>query len=307
MLTVFGSLNLDYVAFAPRVPGPGETVPGTRFAMHAGGKGANQAFAAARLGAPVRLIGRVGRDSQGDWLVAQLRAGGVDVSGVSRHDTETTGVALIVVDQAGENSITVVAGANGTLTPEDVAASGGFAGARVVLLQLETPIPTVLAAARQARDVGAVVVLDPAPARPLPDELVGLVDYLTPNESELGALCGVAPGPLSRSDAARLARRLVDRGAPRVVVKLGAAGALLVEATSEHWWPAFEVEAVDTTAAGDAFNAALGVAVAEGVPLVEAGRFATAAAGCSVTCKGAQASMPDRGAVQTLLARGKLR
>jgi ribokinase len=300
MLVVFGSLNLDYVTFVARAPGPGETISGMGFAMHPGGKGANQAYAAARLGAAVRLVGRVGRDQPGEILLAHLREGGVDLTGVAGIDGVTTGVAVILVEASGQNRIVVVPGANGTWTGREVeAAAGAFAEARLVLIQLETPIEAVAAAMGQARAAGASVVLDPSPAQPLGPDLLAGVDYLTPNEAELALLCGVEPprSGLSRPEAATLARTLIARGARRVIAKLGAAGALLVEGSDEQWWPALPVRAVDTTAAGDAFNGALAVALGDGAEIGDAGRFACAAAACSVTRAGAQGSMPTRAEV----------
>jgi len=304
MLVVIGSLNVDYVAFAARVPRPGETLSGTRFAMHPGGKGANQAYGAARLGAPVRMVGRVGADAAGQWLVERLALGGVDVTGVMRDSSAATGTALIVVGEDGENSIVVVPGANGALRASDLDEGRAFEGARVVLLQLETPIDVVEAAARQARRTGCTVLLDPAPARPVGRAALELVDYVTPNESELLTLCGERPQTeVSPDDARILARRLLEGGCRRVVVKLGAAGALLVGSGVERRWPAFEVPVVDTTAAGDAFNAAFAVALAEGLDEALAGRFACAAAARSVMVEGAQSGMPDRADVETLLRR----
>ena len=301
MILVVGSLNVDYVAFAPHVPRVGETLSGTRFAMHPGGKGANQACAAARLGAPVRMVGRVGADVPGDWILDHLRQVGVDVARVVRDPMAGTGTALIVVDAVGRNSIVVVAGANGSLRAADL--DGAFAGARVLLLQLESPIDVVSEAAARARAEGSLVVLDPAPARPLPNDLLELADYVTPNETELLRLCGLdSRERVTTDEAATLARRLLETGCRKVVVKLGEAGALLVAPEVERWWPAFRVEVVDTTAAGDAFNAAFAVALAEGRSEDEAGRFACAAAARSTMAEGAQPAMPVRGEVEALLA-----
>jgi ribokinase len=308
MLVVFGSLNLDLVTNVTRAPGPGETVTGTSFATHPGGKGANQAYAASRLGADVRLVGRVGADAAGEQLVAHLRAGGVRVDGVEALPGSTSGVALIVVEASGENRIVVVPGANGTWTADAVAAAAPhFAGAQVLLVQLETPLDAVAAAVALGQRIGAQVIVDPAPAPPgleaLPAGVLEGLAYLTPNEAELLALTGEAPRPHVSVDEARaLARRLVTRGVRRVVAKLGAAGAILVGDEGEHWWPAPPVAAVDSTAAGDVFNGALAVALAEGAGIAAAGRFASAAAGLSVTRPGAQPGMPVRADVEALLA-----
>lgn len=298
MILVVGSVNVDYVAFVHTAPLPGETVTGTRFATHPGGKGANQAFAAARLGAEVALVARVGDDAQGSWLRAHLDKGGVGVEAVAVEVSASTGVALIVVDARGQNSIVVAPGANGTLTPETVhRVRGLFDRARVVLLQLETPLETVIAAAQQAREAGCTVLLDPAPARPLPDALLRLVDYLTPNETELLRLSGleagaVGQGGLTRERAAGLAQGLRARGAAAVVAKLGAAGALLVGAAGKRHAPARAVPVVDTTAAGDVFNAAFAVALVGGAAENAALGYAVEAATWSVTREGAQSSMP---------------
>lgn len=297
---VVGSLNADLVTRLERFPAPGETVTALDFAVHPGGKGANQAYAAARLGGRVAMLGCIGRDANGELLMQSLRSAGVDVSPVNGDADAPTGQALIALDASGENQIVVVPGANARLTPEIVQAhEARIAAAAVVLLQLEVPLMAVLAAARIARNGGATVILDPAPARPLPASLLECVDYLTPNESELQTLTGgAAGGPTEQA-----ARRLADGRRLRVIVKMGEAGALLVETEGHALWPARRVEAVDATGAGDAFNAALAVALAEGRPLPEAGRLATAASALCVTRAGAQPSMPTRQEVDSVLAR----
>jgi ribokinase len=312
-ITVVGSLNADLVVKVARAPRAGETVRGSSFERFPGGKGANQAYAAARLAGPpaeakvaVAMIGQVGEDANGPWLRDNLAAAGVDVSGVATEGASATGVAMIAVDSTGQNQIIVVPGANDTLTPAALTPHHArMVGADVLLLQLEIPFPTVQTAARVGREKGATVILDPAPARPLPDALLRLVDYLTPNENELLTLDGVvgSAGAIGRQGAAAAARRLLARGARKVIVKMGAAGALLVTPSMEHFWPAFPVTAVDSTAAGDAFNAGFAVALAEGQTPVEAGRFASAAAALAVTRRGAQPSMPTRDEVMALLAK----
>lgn len=296
-LAVVGSLNVDYVVRVPRFPQPGETLTGSRFETFAGGKGANQACAAARLGAPVRLIGQVGHDTQGDWVLAQLGSAGVDITGVARDGSTTTGIALITVAADGQNDIVIVPGANGTFEVSWLERQrAALERASCVLLQLEIPDAVVLAAARIAKAAGARVLLDPAPARPVADDLIALCDYVTPNETELAMLAGQEPaGPLTRADARRLAEIVRGRGAARVVVKMGPAGALLVGDAGEHFWEAPHVEVADTTAAGDCFNGGFAVALAEGRSPADAGRFATLAASLSVTRPGAQPSMPTRG------------
>jgi ribokinase len=303
MILVIGSANVDYVTFVDNAPRPGETVTGTRFATHPGGKGGNQAFAAARLGAPVALLARVGDDQQGQWLTMRLADGGVETRHVTQDPEASTGVALIVVDRQGQNTIVVAPGANGRLTPEAIEAHADlFASARAVLLQLEVPLDTVKAAAVHARRAGCTVLLDPAPARPVPDELLGLVDYLTPNETELVTLTGLEHEPLGIDRAVALGRRLLRRGPARVLVKLGAAGAVL--AAPDRTWhvPAPPVAVVDTTAAGDVFNAAFAVALVEGADESEALRHAVAAAASSVTREGAQSSMPSRAEARALVS-----
>lgn len=299
-IVVVGSLNADLVTRVGRFPAPGETVTALDFAIHAGGKGANQAYAAARLGGRVAMLGCVGRDAYGERLMQSLGSAGVDVSLVNRDAEAPTGLALITLDASGENQIVVVPGANARLSPELVQANAGrIASAAVVLLQLEVPLGVVLAAARIARDGGAAVILDPAPAQTLPASLLKCVDFLTPNQSELQTLTGHAVG----SEAEHAARSLADGSPLRVIVKMGDVGALLVEASGQAFWPALRVEAVDATGAGDAFNAALAVALAEGRSLTEAGRLAVAAGALCVTRAGAQPSMPTRQEVETALAR----
>jgi ribokinase len=302
-IVVVGSLNADLVVRLPRFPRPGETLTGESFAQFPGGKGANQACAAARLGAPVSMLGRVGADAHGAWLCGSLASDGVDVTGVRKDPTAATGVALIAIDGTGQNQIVIVAGANGAFDVEalrlDVAP---LRAADVVLLQLETPIDTVSAAARMGRAAGAVVILDPAPARDVPDDLLRACDWVTPNESELAALVGAAADDaLGPAEAASGARRLIARGARNVIVKMGARGALLVTGGEERLVASPPVTAVDTTAAGDCFNAAFAVSLSEGLTPVDAARFAAAAAAISVTRTGAQPAMPARDEVRRLL------
>lgn len=306
-VTVVGSLNADLVVSVRRFPAPGETVTGADFTVFPGGKGANQAYAAARLAAgslAVRMVGRVGDDAYGGWLRQNLANAGVDVAHVGTLDGLPTGLALITIDAGGQNQIVVVPGTNGAFVPGQLSqAHHAVAAAAVVLLQLEVPLPTVQTAARVAKESGGIVILDPAPARALADMLLRSVDYLTPNESELSVLTGSAPqATLRRSEAVTRARQLIARGARRVVVKMGRQGALVVTDTTEHLYPAFPVEAVDTTAAGDAFNAGLAVGLARGMGEVEAIRYASAAGALCVTQRGAQPSMPTHEAVLALIA-----
>ncbi|MBM3840395.1 MAG: ribokinase [Verrucomicrobia bacterium] len=300
-IVVVGSLNADLVLSLERFPIPGQTVVGREFNVHPGGKGANQAYAAARLGGQVSMVGQVGNDSHADWLKANLAAVGVDVSHVTCDPKVASGIAAIAIDAAGQNQIVVVPGANGTFGVEQIERSRALiASAKLVLLQLEIPMETVLSAARIAKEAGATLILDPAPARPLSDALLKCADYLTPNETEIALLTGATPGRMTRTTARDLARKLNGRGAANVIVKMGDQGALLSGQKPDHFWPALSVQAVDTTAAGDAFNAAFAVALAEDKSVLDAGQFATLAAACSVTRPGAQPSLPTRAEVEAL-------
>ncbi len=305
-IIVVGSLNADLVVRVDRFPAPGETLRGDRFDIFPGGKGGNQAAAAARLGGRVAMVGQVGGDAQGTWLRTSLESAGVDVSRVGTDDGVSSGVALITTDAAGQNHIVVVPGANGTFTPERLApAVTWLRRASVVLLQLEIPMATVERAAAEACSAGATVVLDPAPAADVPNQLLALATLVTPNESELALLASalVLPGPTPDEDVHRRATRLLDRGAVAVLVKLGARGARLVTRSGCAAWPAFPADVVDSTAAGDAFNGALAVALAEGATRADAIRFACAAGALSVTRSGAQPSMPTRDRVEHLIQK----
>lgn len=298
-VVVFGSINMDLVVRAPRLPAPGETLTGHTFFTVPGGKGANQAVACGRLGVPTRMVGRVGRDVFAATLRASLAEAGVDTAGVV-ETPGPSGVAAIAVDDAAENTIVVVPGANGAVGADDVARlDAALAGARVLLLQLEVPLDAVVAAAGAARRRGVTVVLDPAPARTLPPELYALADIITPNETEAAALAG-APVH-DEAGAARAARELLARGVGRVVIKLGARGAYAADAAGGATSPAFPVTPVDTVAAGDAFNGGLAAALCEGRPFDEALRWGLAAGAISVTRVGAQPSMPTRAELLALL------
>jgi ribokinase len=302
-IVVVGSLNMDFVVQVQALPRPGETVSGTGFETIPGGKGANQAVAAGRLGGHVRMVGRVGDDVFGQKLVESLVGAGVDAFLVEVTPGAPTGVALIPVASGGQNQIVVAAGANAQLAPDDVARGlHGLAGG-LLLLQLESPLETVEHAAGIGRQGGARVVLDPAPARDLPDALLASVSCLTPNESEATALLGRRQDTLSLADAPDVARALRARGPHTVILKLGAQGAYVDDGSGGRHFPAPRVAAVDATAAGDTFNGALAVALAEGRPLPDAVAFANAAAALSVTRKGAQASIPTRSEVDASLAR----
>ena len=303
-ILVVGSSNTDMIIKMERIPRPGETIIGGEFTSAAGGKGANQAVGAARAGGAVTLVARIGQDMFGDKAVAGFIADGINVDYIVCDRTSPSGVALIFVGQNGENSIAVASGANAKLTPADVQkAKGAFRGVSVLLLQLETPLDTVQAAAELAAAADARVILNPAPARPLPDKLLRRLYLLTPNESEAELLTGVAVDNVD--GAAKAADALLARGVQNVIITMGARGAWVAGEGIRQVIPAFKVKAVDTTAAGDVFNGALALALAEGKPLLEAARFASAAAAISVTRMGAQTSAPTRKEIERLLATGK--
>ena len=296
---------MDFVVRTDHLPAPGETVLGRAFQMIPGGKGANQACAAGRLarGATVRMVGRVGHDIFADHLKASLAAAGVDVSGVTAVRTDSTGVALIGVDPQGQNAIIVASGANAVFPASDLEGSrSSFRECVYALFQLETPLETVAAGLQLARREGARTILDPAPARQLPPEMLRNVDILTPNETEACSLLGRTATRIQLDEAPALARAVLQAGAAAVILKLGESGCLYVDSSNEIHSPGMKVEACDTTAAGDTFNAALAVALSEGRDLQAALRFANAAAAISVTRPGAQASIPTRSEVDAFLA-----
>lgn len=292
-IVVLGSTNTDMVIKAERIPAPGETILGGRFLMNPGGKGANQAVAAARLGGAVTFVAKVGDDLFGREAKALFAKEGICTDYVLTDPCEPSGVALIMVDAKGENCISVASGANGALSAGDVAvARGAIEAAGVLLMQLETPLETVLCAVQWAAAKGVPVILNPAPACALPAELLACLSLITPNESEAELLTGVKVTDEATAQAAAAA--LCAKGVGRVVITMGAKGAFVFEHGRGVLVPAFPVKAVDTTAAGDVFNGALAVALTEGQALAEAVRFAAQAASISVTRMGAQASAPRR-------------
>lgn len=296
---------MDFVVKVHHLPAPGETVLGSGFQMIPGGKGANQACAAGKLagtGTVARMVGRVGYDVFADQLKASLAAAGVDVSYVHATKSQPTGVALIWVDTTGQNSIVVASGANHALLASEIEnMRPAFRGASFALFQLETPLDTVAAALAMAREEGTRTVLDPAPAQPLTAEMLGRVDILTPNETEACILLGRSGVRVSLAAAPEIARALRALGASTVVLKLGDQGCFYSGPEAEIHVPGFCVEPCDATAAGDTFNAGLAVALAEGKDVVNALRFANAAAAISVTRLGAQASQPSRAEVDSFL------
>lgn len=298
-VVVVGKANIDYLARGPRLPKPGQSVNGDFFQEAPGGKGANQAVGAARLGARVAFVGRVGRDARGDAVLAALEREGVDVRHVTRDPTEPTGVALCQVGPAGEKQILSAAGANARLGAACVReAADVLRQARVVLCQLGVPLDAVGETVRIGRAAGAKIVLDPAPPSPLPDELLAQIDVVRPNASEARLLTGVTV--CDKQTARQAARNLLDRGAGAAIVQGGDEGDLLVTPDSELWLPRIKVKAIDATGAGDAFSSALAVCLAEGKSLQESATFASAAAALATTVLGAQASLPTREAVLAL-------
>jgi ribokinase len=293
---------MDLVVRTPHLPAPGETISGGPFATYPGGKGANQAVAAARLGGRVAMVGCVGGDAFGATLRDGLEREGIDISEVRVRPTAASGIALITVQEDGQNTIVIASGANGTLTAEAIeAAKETIAAARVLVLQLETPLPAVQRAAELARAAGALVVLNPAPAQPLPPALLAQVDYLIPNQHEAAMLLGQeVQGLPDAEQSARLLRSVASVG--HVVITLGAEGALLV-GNDERLLRVqpHAVTPLDATAAGDAFVGAFAVALAEGRAPIEALRLGNAAGALAVTRAGAQPSLPARAEVEALL------
>lgn len=301
-IVVVGSINLDLVVSSPRIPGPGETILGTGLGIFTGGKGANQAAAAARLGYPTRLIARVGNDAFAEKLIADLRESGVDTSSVS-HTPAPSGVAVIVSAASGENSIVVAPGANDSLSPCDLEQYASLiSGAAAVLAQLEIPLDTVVALARLTSRAGVPLILDPAPAQPLPPELLTHLDWITPNETEARLLAASSVSASSPQELRDLAEHFISMGPRNVVLKFGERGAYLATHDGvREFIPCWPVDVVDTTAAGDAFNGGFAVALADGSSPSEAARFASAVAAVSVTRRGALPSLPTREQVDSFL------
>jgi ribokinase len=292
-IVVVGSINLDLVAATQRIPIAGETVAGLTFRTFPGGKGANQAVAAARLGGSVSMVGKLGADAFGVQLRDSLEESNVNTEAVEVVPG-SSGVALITTDAKGQNAITVVAGANAQLSPADLDVNIGLIlGAGIVLTQLEIPFETVEYLAAIALQERVPLVLDPAPARPLPPSVLKCIDWLTPNETETCILTRRQPGELSDASIEDAANALLDRGCRNVILKLGDRGCYLALSDgTRQMLPAYSVKAVDTTAAGDAFNGALAVALLNGQSPIESALWASAVAAISVTRPGAQASMP---------------
>ncbi|HDR2726738.1 ribokinase [Enterobacter roggenkampii] len=301
-LVVLGSINADHILNLESFPAPGETVTGNQYQVAFGGKGANQAVAAGRSGANIAFIACTGDDDTCERVRKQLASDNIDIAPVSVVAGESTGVALIFVNAEGENVIGIHAGANAALTTERVEAQRAIiGGAEALLMQLESPVESVLAAAKIAHENHTTVVLNPAPARVLSDELLALVDIITPNETEAEKLTGIRVE--NDDDAARAARALHDKGIGTVIITLGSRGVWASVNGEGRRVPGFKVKAIDTIAAGDTFNGALVTALLEGKKMDDAIRFAHAAAAIAVTRKGAQPSVPWRKEIDEFLSQ----
>ncbi len=297
-ILVVGSINADLVVRTPRFPKPGETISGEDLQTIPGGKGANQAVAAARQGVSVAMVGRVGNDNFGPELINNLKQNGVDTSGVQVDSRSATGTAIIVVDANGQNSIVLSPGGNDKVSPADVG-QVSFPDHKLLLLQLEIPIEAVVAAARSAKESGLRVLLNPAPARSLPDELISLPDFILPNEIELSLLTNQPVN--DPASAEKAAKTLLERGAQNVIVTLGANGALIVSGKQATHVDTYHVDVVDTTAAGDAFIGGFASALLRNKSLEEAVRYGCACGALATTKFGAQPSLPTREEVERFI------
>lgn len=300
-IVVVGSINFDLVAFTEKIPAPGETVTGTGFQTHPGGKGANQAAAVARLGYPVQMIGRLGNDHFGTQLRTHMQALGIDCTAVASCD-EPSGVATILVSNSGENCIVVTSGANAKVSPTDLEANlSRIRNAGIVLAQLEIPLETVECLAKLCKRESIPLILDPAPARDLPGEIFGEVAWFTPNESEARFYAQHVGSETGAESEEVIASRVLAQGCRAVLLKLGSRGALLATGQTREMVPAFPVTPVDSTAAGDAFNGAFATALMLGKSPFESATFAAAVAAISVTRHGAQPSMPTMDEVERFM------
>lgn len=303
-ICVVGSVNMDLVFRTPRMPAVGETLHGHEFRQIPGGKGANQAVAAARQGADVRFIGAVGDDGFGDFSQQSLSADGISLTHLSRIPGVATGVAGILVEDNGSNSIVLATGANASLTPAHIdAAAADIRSAQILLCQLETPLNTVTQAIATARAAGVKVILNPAPAQDLSPELLAQVDYLILNETEAGQLSGIAVTDNTSAQAA--SEKLLSMGVGQVLLTMGGHGAQITQAGLSQFIPAIRVDVVDTTAAGDTFVGAFAVGIANGLSLLEASQEAQYTAALTVTKLGAQTSIPQRAEVLAFMAARK--
>lgn len=297
-IVVVGSLNADLVVRSPRFPEPGETIQGEDLATIPGGKGANQAVAAARLGADVAMVGCVGADAFGSMLIENLKRNHVDTKRVLRDGSAATGTAIIVVDSNGENRIILSPGANGRIKSRDIE-QGALVGAKLLLLQFEIPMDAVVHAARLAKEHKVKVIVNPAPAHDMPDELLKYIDYLVPNETELALLTGKDTNDKASLEAA--AQSLVKRGVPHVIVTLGGRGALIVTRLRKKYVSSYKVRPVDTTGAGDAFIGGLAFALTSRKSLEDAVQYGCACGALATTKFGAQPSLPTAEEVKKLM------
>lgn len=297
-ILVVGSLNADLVVRVSRFPQPGETISGEDLQVIPGGKGANQAVAVARLGASVSMLGRLGKDNFGDFLLNNLKSNNVDSQLIQRDDA-STGTAIIVVDSNGHNNIVLSAGANGKVNDVDVNGASVL-DYKLLLLQLEIPLETVLSAAKRAHEYGLRIILNPAPAKQLPDELIALADFLIPNETELSLLTGLTVENMDSAEEA--GRALLKVGAKHVIVTLGSHGALIVTDTQVSHTDSYKVNVVDTTAAGDAFIGGFATALLQDKSLEEAVRYGCACGALAVTKFGAQPSLPKKEEVERFMS-----
>ena len=300
VITVIGSLNMDLITITEKSPRVGETLIGISFKQSAGGKGANQADSIAKLGGKVNMIGRVGEDDFGKALVQSLKKDGVDVSKISVSKKASTGIATIIVNGSGDNSIIVVPGANYEVTPSDIDNSiDVISKAKMIIAQLEVPLDTITYSFKKAKEYGVYTILNPAPAQPLSDELLRMTDLLVPNEIELEILSGK---PLvTQDDMYVAARTLLNKGVKEIIVTLGSQGCLYMNENESIHYPAYKVEVVDTTAAGDSFIGGIATALSEGKPIKEAIGLATKVSALTVTRLGAQISLPLREEVENFL------
>lgn len=302
-IIVFGSINMDITAFTPRLPKLGETLFGTSYITVPGGKGNNQAVVAARLGAKVKFVGRVGKDIFGSEVLNIIKSENVDISAIKEDANNHTGLAIISVDEKADNGIIVISGANMAIDEQDVLrATNSLEDARVLMLQMEVPLNASLALARMAKEHGITIIFDPAPApsSSLPDEFYQLVDIVTPNELETEALVGFPIRDMN--DAEKASIQLRKKGVATAIIKLGDRGVYFNSQEESGFIPPFKVKAIDSVAAGDAFNGALAVAISEGKPIAEAVRWGAAAGALATTKKGALPSMPYRDEVLNLLS-----
>lgn len=303
-IVVVGGANMDYLVRGQKLPKPGETVMGSEFQEAPGGKGANQAVAATRLGAQVALMARVGADERGKAILKRLKDEGVDTKYIVSDAKEPTGVALILVGEGGEKEILTAPGVNRQFSVNEVH-KAAIQSARILLAQLEVPLEAVMRAAQIARQAGAKVVLDPSPPVSLPDEFLNMVSLIKPNAREAEALTGVQVR--NRDSARDAAKRLLERGVGAVSVQAGEEGNLIVTSEEEYWFPKIPVKSIDATGAGDAFAAALAVGLLEERPWSEVGAWASAAAALKTTKLGAQAGLPSRDQVLALLAKEEIK